>query len=91
MAERQKALAEVEQAKLDLDFTKIAAPINGKISRAELTVGNLINAKGGETLLTTIVSVDPMYVYFDVDERAPAPLPRATSARRRPQAAKSLR
>lgn len=69
-AERQKALAEVEQAQLDLNFTKVEAPITGKISRTEMTVGNLINAKGGETLLTTLVSVDPMYVYFDVDERA---------------------
>src|SRR5207244_2621371 len=46
------------------------APITGKISRAQVDVGNLVNAGGGETLLTTITSVDPMYVYFDVDERA---------------------
>lgn len=69
-AERLKAMASVEQAQLDLDFTKVTAPINGKISRPQVTVGNLVNALGGETLLTTIVSVDPMYVYFDVDERA---------------------
>jgi RND family efflux transporter MFP subunit len=69
-AERLKALADVEQAKLDLGFTKIAAKTNGKTSRTQVTVGNLVNAGGGETLLTTITSVDPMYVYFDVDERA---------------------
>lgn len=69
-AERLKAQAAVEQAQLDLDFTKIVAPIRGKTSRAQVTVGNLVNAGSGETLLTTIVSVDPMYVYFDVDERA---------------------
>lgn len=69
-AERLKAQAAVEQAQLDLDFTKIAAPIRGKASRTQVTMGNLVNAGGGETLLTTIVSVDPMYVYFDVDERA---------------------
>ena len=69
-ADRLKAEAAVEQAKLDLGFTKIAAPIRGKASRTQVTVGNLVNAAGGETLLTTIVSVDPMYVYFDVDERA---------------------
>ena len=69
-AERQKALAAVEQAKLDLEYTKIAAPINGKISRSLVDVGNLVNAGGGETLLTTITSVDPMYVYFNVDERS---------------------
>ncbi|CAN5141262.1 efflux RND transporter periplasmic adaptor subunit [soil metagenome] len=69
-ADQLKAQASVEQAKLDLDFTKIAAPINGKMSRTLVTAGNLINASGGETLLTTITSLEPMYVYFDVDERA---------------------
>jgi RND family efflux transporter MFP subunit len=69
-AELQKALAAIDQAKLDLDFTKVVAPITGKVSRTQVTVGNLVNAGGGETLLTTIVSVEPMYVYFDVDERA---------------------
>src|ERR1700722_7209631 len=69
-ADRQKALADVEQAKLDLDFAKIAAPIDGKTSRTQVTEGNLVNAGGGETVLTTITSVDPMYVYFEVDERA---------------------
>jgi RND family efflux transporter MFP subunit len=69
-ADRLKAEAGVEQAKLDLDFTKITAPIAGKTSRTQVTVGNLVNAAGGETLLTTIVRVEPMYVYFDVPERA---------------------
>jgi RND family efflux transporter MFP subunit len=65
-----KAEAAVEQAQLDLDFTKVTAPVSGKISRTLVDVGNLVNAGGGETLLTTIVSVDPMYVYFDVPERS---------------------
>jgi RND family efflux transporter MFP subunit len=69
-ADIQKAEASIAEAKLNLDFTKITAPINGKTSRTQATVGNLVNAGNGETLLTTIVSVDPMYVYFDVDERA---------------------
>lgn len=69
-ADRLRAMAAVEEARLDLNYCKINAPIAGKTSRAQLTVGNLINAKGGETLMTTITSVDPMYVYFDVDERA---------------------
>jgi membrane fusion protein, multidrug efflux system len=69
-ADQLKAQAAVEQAQLDLDFTKVVAPIMGKASRAQVTVGNLVNAGGGETLLTTITSIDPMYVYFDVDERA---------------------
>jgi RND family efflux transporter MFP subunit len=65
-----KADAAVEQAQLDMDFTKVTAPISGKISRTLVDVGNLVNAGGGETLLTTIVSIDPMYVYFDVPERS---------------------
>src|SRR5262249_49517532 len=69
-ADRLKALASVEQAKLDLGYTKIDAPISGKISRTQVTKGNLVNAGGGDMLLTTIVTVDPMYVYFDVDERS---------------------
>jgi RND family efflux transporter MFP subunit len=69
-ADQLKAQASVEQAKLDLDFTKVTAPISGKMSRTLVTAGNLINSGGGETLLTTIASVEPMYVYFDVDERA---------------------
>jgi len=50
-----------------VEFSKIAAPIAGKISRSQITEGNLINAD--VTVLTTIVSVEPMQVYFDVDER----------------------
>src|SRR5262245_59763469 len=70
LAEVSQAQAEIERTKLDLDFCKIKAPITGKISRPQVTKGNLINAGGGDTLLTTIVSVDPMYVYFDVDEQS---------------------
>jgi RND family efflux transporter MFP subunit len=55
---------------LDLQYTKITAPVGGRVSRYDVTVGNLIQSgdQGGGTLLTTIVSVDPMYAYFDVDE-----------------------
>jgi RND family efflux transporter MFP subunit len=69
-AEMSAADAEIDRAKLDLEFCKIKAPITGRISRALVTKGNLINSGGGETLLTTIVSIDPMFVYFDVDERS---------------------
>jgi RND family efflux transporter MFP subunit len=69
-AERLKAEAAVEETQLNLDFTKVNSPISGKASRAQVTVGNLVNPGASETLLTTIVTVDPMYVYFDVDERA---------------------
>jgi RND family efflux transporter MFP subunit len=54
-------------AKLNIDFTKVTAPISGLISRGLVSKGNLI--KADDTMLTTIVSLDPMYVYFDVDER----------------------
>ena len=60
----------VEQRELDLLYTKLTAPVSGRVSRYFVTVGNLIlgGDQGGGTLLTTIVSVDPMYAYFDVDE-----------------------
>src|SRR5262249_34010017 len=64
------AEADITQAKLNVEYTQIKAPIAGRISRPLLTVGNLVNAAGGDTLLTTIASIDPMYVYFDVDEQA---------------------
>jgi RND family efflux transporter MFP subunit len=63
------AEAGMAAARLNLDFTKVRAPVSGHISRTLLTVGNLIQSgeTGGMTL-TSIVSVDPMYVYFDVDD-----------------------
>ncbi|MGD0783850.1 MAG: efflux RND transporter periplasmic adaptor subunit, partial [Candidatus Aminicenantales bacterium] len=61
------ARATAEAAKVNLDFTEIRSPIDGETSRAEVTKGNLVQAD--QTLLTTVVSVDPMYVNFDVDER----------------------
>jgi RND family efflux transporter MFP subunit len=67
----QSARAAVERAALDLEFTKVTAPISGQVGRANVTRGNLVNAGGGEaTLLTKIVSYNPIYVYFDIDERA---------------------
>jgi multidrug efflux system membrane fusion protein len=66
-AARVKAYeAFTEVYKINLDFTKVTSPIDGQISRYYLTVGNLVNQD--QTLLTTIVSLDPMYVYFDMDE-----------------------
>ncbi len=61
--------AEIDRAKLDLEFSSIRAAITGRISRTQVTKGNLINTGGGDMLLTTIVAVEPMYVYFDVNER----------------------
>ncbi len=62
--------AAVVSAELNLQYTKVTAPVGGRISRYQVTVGNLIQSgdQGGGTLLTNIVSVDPMYAYFDVDE-----------------------
>jgi RND family efflux transporter MFP subunit len=61
----------VAARQLDLDYTKVIAPIGGRVSRYLVTVGNLVQSgdQNGGTLLTTIVSVDPIYAYFDVDER----------------------
>lgn len=60
---------EIKQYELDLEFSRITAPIAGRISRAMLTEGNLVNAGGSDPVLTTIVAVNPVYVYFSVDER----------------------
>ncbi|MGR8940811.1 MAG: efflux RND transporter periplasmic adaptor subunit [Gammaproteobacteria bacterium] len=62
------AAANVETARLNLEFTQVRAPIDGRIGRELITPGNLV--KSDETLLTTIVSIDPVYVYVDADERA---------------------
>jgi RND family efflux transporter MFP subunit len=62
----QSARGAVDRAALDLEFTRVTAPISGRISRYLITEGNLVTADS--TLLTTIVSIDPMYVYFDADE-----------------------
>jgi len=58
-------------ARLDLEYTEILSPINGRVSRELKTVGNYVSGVAGTgTLLTTIVSVDPIYVYADVDENS---------------------
>jgi multidrug efflux system membrane fusion protein len=65
------ARAAVEAAQLNVEFTQVRAPISGRISREFVTVGNLINGGTADsTLLTRIVSLDPIYGYFDVDERS---------------------
>lgn len=63
------AKAAVESAKLNLGFTTVESPIDGRVSDARVTVGNLVQANataGG--VLTTVVSVDPIYIYIDADE-----------------------
>jgi RND family efflux transporter MFP subunit len=63
------AKASVETARLNLEFTRVTAPISGRIGRKMMTEGNLVNGSQ-PTLLTTIVSLDPIYCYFDVEEPA---------------------
>jgi RND family efflux transporter MFP subunit len=64
------AQAAVVTAKLNLDYTQVHSPIDGRTSRAEITVGNLVTGGGAEsTLLTTVVSLDPIYAYFEGDEQ----------------------
>jgi RND family efflux transporter MFP subunit len=66
-AQLTAAQAQAETARLNLGFTRVYAEIAGRISRTNITEGNLVTAD--QTLLTSIVSVDPIYAYFDVDER----------------------
>ncbi len=61
------ALAAKDSADLNLTWTKVIAPISGRISRRLVDPGNLV--KADDTMLATIVSLDPIYAYFDLDER----------------------
>jgi multidrug efflux system membrane fusion protein len=67
-ADVNRAKATLNRAKLDMQFTEIRAPIDGRLSRRLVSVGNLVVAN--ETILTNIVSMDPINFYFDVDERS---------------------
>lgn len=70
-AQRAAAEAAVRMAELNLEFTRVTAPISGRIGRKLVTPGNLINGGAGQaTLLTTIAATDPIYCYVDADERA---------------------
>jgi membrane fusion protein, multidrug efflux system len=67
----QSAHASLEISQINLDYTHVTAPISGRIGRKMITEGNLVNGTMAvSTLLTTIVSMDPVYCYFDADERA---------------------
>lgn len=68
-ADVKAAEAAVETARIDLSYTQIKAPIAGRVSRAELTLGNIVAAGANAPLLTTVVSVSPIYASFDVDEQ----------------------
>ena len=68
-ANLQGAAAALDAAKLNL-YTHIVAPVSGRVSRAEITVGNVVATGGAAPVLTTLVSVSPMYVAFDADEQS---------------------
>ncbi len=85
VANHEKAIATVgsmkatrDRTKLYLGFTRVTAPLSGRISRRQVDPGNLVNAD--QTILTTIVTEDPLYAYFDVDERTYLELATATSS-----------
>jgi RND family efflux transporter MFP subunit len=69
---RDSAIAAVNQAKLNLDYTRVIAPVSGRMGRHEVSVGNLVvggtGGASGTTLLTTIVSLDPIWLTFNVSE-----------------------
>ena len=65
------AEAEVETAKLNVEFCSIHSPIDGRVSRENVTVGNLVTPDPSKSgILTTVVAIDPLYAYWDVDENA---------------------
>jgi len=67
-AESEGAKAAVRRAELDMEFTNVRAPFAGRVSNKRVSIGNLI--KADDTVLTNIVSLDPIHFYFDVDERS---------------------
>jgi len=69
-AAEMQAEGALKAAQLNVEFTHVLAPITGRVSRHLVTPGNLVQGSdnGASTLLTTIVSLDPIYIYFDVDE-----------------------
>jgi multidrug efflux system membrane fusion protein len=78
----QAAQAAVDLARLNLGYTRITAPIGGRVSRAEVTAGNLVAAGAGAATLTSIVSISPIYATFEADEQTYLRYAaRATSAR----------
>jgi multidrug efflux system membrane fusion protein len=70
-AAEMQASGALKAAQLNIEFTHVMAPIGGRVSRHLVSIGNLVQGSdtgGGGTLLTSIVSLDPIYVYFDMDE-----------------------
>lgn len=69
-ANLRAARAALDAAKVNLSYTLLTAPVSGRVSRAELTVGNIVSSGANAPLLTTLVSVSPIYASFEIDEQA---------------------
>jgi membrane fusion protein, multidrug efflux system len=67
-ANLRAAQAALQSSKLNLQYTEVRAPVSGRVGKLEITVGNLVAAGPGAPVLTTLVSVNPMYASFDADE-----------------------
>src|SRR5437667_390095 len=68
-AETKPAEAALQSARLNLGYTQVRAPVSGRVGKLEITVGNLVAAGPGAPVLTTLVSVNPIYASFDADEQ----------------------
>ncbi len=71
-ANLRAAEAALQSARLNLSYTQVRAPVAGRVGRLEITVGNLVAAGPGAPVLTTLVSVNPIYASFDADEQVVA-------------------
>jgi multidrug efflux system membrane fusion protein len=84
-ANLRSAQAQLQTARLSLGYTQVKAPVSGRVGKLEITTGNLVAAGPGAPVLTTLVSVSPIYASFDADEqvvtRALRELPAGASAR----------
>lgn len=91
-AQRQGAEATLAAAQLDLEHTRVVAPVSGRVSRANVTEGNFVTTGAGSPALTTLVSVDTLYASFEVDEQSYLEFvqPASLSAEARPSVAMGL-
>jgi multidrug efflux system membrane fusion protein len=69
VANLKAAQAALETAQLNLGYTRVVAPVAGRVSRAEMTIGNIVTAGANSAVMTTLVSVSPIYASFNVDEQ----------------------
>jgi RND family efflux transporter MFP subunit len=79
----EEAKAQLDSARLDLEYTQVRSPIDGRVSRALMTEGNYVSGDAGSaSLITTVVSVDPVYVNVDMDEASFLKFNELTSAKK---------